>query len=132
MKRLLLIFISFLFYINCTAQEIPIQLYKDTNKDWVKDDRSLSIDPTATYNENSIFICPNMPIENIQITIKNECGNTIYSIMATRSSKHYVFELLDTQKGKYTLELAIGEDTFYGYFEFMTDATKRTYQVYLR
>lgn len=50
MKRILFIFISFLFYMDGMAQKTQIQLYKENVDDWVKDDRSLPIMPTATQN----------------------------------------------------------------------------------
>jgi len=50
MKRILFIFISFLFYMDGMTQETQIQLYKENVDDWVKDDRSLPIMPTATQN----------------------------------------------------------------------------------
>lgn len=36
MKRILFIFISFLFYMDGMAQETQIQLYKENVDDWVK------------------------------------------------------------------------------------------------
>lgn len=60
------IFISFLFYMDGMAQETQIQLYKENVDDWVKDDRSLPIMPTATHDGNIISIYSDMPIENLK------------------------------------------------------------------
>lgn len=70
MKRILFIFISFLFYMDGMAQETQIQLYKENVDDWVKDDRSLPIMPTATHDGNIISIYSDMPIEKLEIAIK--------------------------------------------------------------
>ena len=71
MKRILFIFISFLFYMDGMAQETQIQLYKENVDDWVKDDRSLPIMPTATHDGNIISIYSDMPIEKLEIATKD-------------------------------------------------------------
>lgn len=116
MKRFLFILISFLFYINCLAEEIPIQLYKDYIEDLAKDNRSLSIEPTATYDGNTVHIYSDIPIESLQITVKDVQKNIIYSTILTGNSKHYEFDLLELKEGECMLELIIGEKIFYGYF----------------
>ena len=115
MKRLLFILISTLFYMNCLAKEMPIQLYKDTSNIRGIDDRSLSVEPTATYEGNIIHIYSSIPIESFQITVKDAYNNIIYSTVATSYSEHYIFKLFDLKEGEYTLELTIGEEVFHGY-----------------
>ena len=56
------------------AQETQIQLYKENVDDWVKDDRSLPIMPTATHDGNIISIYSDMPIENTS-------SNVLYEIL---------------------------------------------------
>lgn len=116
MRRLLFILISFIVYTNCLAQEIPIQLYSHHDKDRVMDDRSLSIEPTATYDGNTVHIYSDIPIESLQITVKDVQKNIIYSTILTGNSKHYEFDLLELKEGECMLELIIGEKIFYGYF----------------
>lgn len=115
MKRLLFILISFLIYTNCLAQEMPIQLYSDHTKDWVKDDRSLSIEPTATHNDNIIRIYINMPVDNVSIKIIDQSGNIVYSSTSIMVSRCHIFELHILPEDTYTLKLEIGVDSFYGY-----------------
>ncbi len=116
MKRLLFIIISSLFYISSWAEETSIQLFKDNADDRVKDDRSLSIEPTATYDGNTVHIYSDIPIESLQITVKDVQKNIIYSTILTGNSKHYEFDLLELKEGECMLELIIGEKIFYGYF----------------
>ena len=66
MKRILFIFISFLFYMDGMAQETQIQLYKENVDDWVKDDRSLPIMPTATHDGNIILFIRICPLKNLK------------------------------------------------------------------
>lgn len=66
MKRILFIFISFLFYMDGMAQETQIQLYKENVDDWVKDDRSLPIMPTATHEGISFLFIRICPLKNLK------------------------------------------------------------------
>ena len=116
MKRILFIFISFLFYMDGMAQETQIQLYTENVDDWVKDDRSLPIMPTATHDGNIISIYSDMPIEKLEIAIKDTYKNIIHSAIIIGYSKCHTFELPRLPKGKYTIELTIGEESFYGHF----------------
>ena len=111
MKRILFIFISFLFYMDGMAQETQIQLYKENVDDWVKDDRSLPIMPTATHDGNIISIYSDMPIEKLEIAIKDTYKNIIHSAIIIGYSKCHTFELPRLPKGKYTIELTIGEES---------------------
>lgn len=115
MKRLLLILISFLVYTNCLAQEMPIQLYSDHNKDWVKDDRSLSVEPTAIHNDNTIRIYSSIPVENVSVILRDQFGNIVYSSTSVMVSRCHIFELHVLSEGTYTLKLEIGVNSFYGY-----------------
>ena len=116
MKRLLFILISSLFYMNCLAKEITIQLCKDNASDRIKDKRSLSVEPTGTYDENIIRIYSNMTIENVSIVIKDQSDNVIYSNTSIVNSRCHTFEVFDLLKDGYILELKIGNDSFYGCF----------------
>ena len=84
------------------------------NDDWVKDDRSLPIMPTATHDGNIISIYSDMPIEKLEIAIKDTYKNIIHSAIIIGYSKCHTFELPRLPKGKYTIELTIGEGSVYG------------------
>ena len=90
--------------------------HKENVDDWVKDDRSLPIMPTATHDGNIISIYSDMPIEKLEIAIKDTYKNIIHSAIIIGYSKCHTFELPRLPKGKYTIELTIGEESFYGHF----------------
>ncbi len=121
MKRLLFIFLSFLFYINCLAQETPIQLHKNNDKDRVKDDRSLSIEPTATYDGNTIYIYSDIMVKDVQITVKDADGNTVYSSdnIIFIPTKYYSFTLYNVKNTDYQLIIEYDNLKISGYFNIM-------------
>ena len=45
-------------------------------------------------------------------------GNIVYSYNDMTSSRCHTFEVYSLYEGEYTLELKIGEDSFYGSFIF--------------
>ena len=95
MKRLFFILISFIFYMNCLAQEIIILLYRDAPKDQTIDDRSLSMEPTVSHDRNVIYIHSDIAIENMQITIRDKYKDIIYTNQLTilQSEKEFTIEL---------------------------------------
>ena len=99
MKRILFIFISYLLYMDGMAQETQIQLYKENVDDWVKDDRSLPIMPTATHDGNIISIYSDMPIEKLEIAIKDTYKTSFIRLLlqATQNGIHLNYP--DYQKG---------------------------------
>lgn len=117
MKRLLFIFISFILYINCVAQEVSIQLYSDYSKDWHIEDRSLTITPTATYDRNAIYISSILLIEDMQVIVKDKHGYIVYSNIITIPSKQcysFTFDCHDSEE--YIIEIAYDNKWYYGYF----------------
>ena len=116
MKRLFIGFISLLFCMIALAEEAVIQLHT-SNEDRGIDKRSLFIEPTVTYDGDMIYIYSPIPIEYIQVTIKDDLNNIVRSDMTAISfSQGYALELGDLPKGQYTMELCVGEKVFYGYF----------------
>ncbi|WP_455587319.1 DUF3244 domain-containing protein [Bacteroides sp.] len=117
MKHFLVICISLLFCTNSFAEEIYIQLYNSLYKDTKIDKRSLSIKPTVTHDENTIYIYSNIPIENLQIIIKDTYDNSIYLETATILPEHiHSFTLNNVENGEYKIELTSTNESFYGYF----------------
>lgn len=117
MKRLLFIFISFILYINCVAQEVSIQLYSDSSKDRYIDDRSLTIKPTITCDKNSINIYSNTLIKDMEITVKDKHGSIVYSNIADIPSKQrYSFTFDCHNSEEYIIEIAYDNKWYYGYF----------------
>lgn len=46
---------------------------------WEQDNRSITIFPTVIKDNNTIYIYSNILLDNLQITIKDEMDNIIYS-----------------------------------------------------
>ncbi|WP_294606357.1 DUF3244 domain-containing protein [uncultured Bacteroides sp.] len=116
MKRLFLLIISLLFYINCIAQETFIQLYHKDPSSRGKDKRSLSIELMVTHDGDIIHIHSNIPICKLQIIVKDTKGNTIYTNETVSTLQDFAYELNMLEENYYFLEITIGEESFYGYF----------------
>lgn len=117
MKHFLFSCICLIFCTNSFAETIFIQLYKNNDKTQVIDKRSLSIKPTVTHDGNTIHIYSNIPIENLQIIIKDTYDNSIYLETATILPEHiHSFTLNNVENGEYKIELTSTNESFYGYF----------------
>lgn len=117
MKRLLFVFISFILYINCVAQEVSIQLYSDNIKDRNIDKRSLTIKPTVTCDKSLINIYSKTLIDGMGITVKDKHGSIVYSNIITIPSKQcysFTFDCHDSEE--YIIEIAYDNKWYYGYF----------------
>ncbi len=115
--KTLLVFFAFLCCNIVGAQEVTITLYSENNnKDWVKDERSITLVPTATIEGNTINVYTNVTISGLQMSIKDSMGNIIYSNNSIEASRYHSFEIYDLPKGEYILEIKIGDTSFYGYF----------------
>lgn len=121
MKQLLFICAFLLYGISSLAEEITVEFYRSCPEDLVKDKRSITLEPTATIDGNTIRIYTNVPISNLQVAIKDSMGNVVYTYNDTTSSRCHTFEVYDLPEGDYTLELKIGEEAFYGDFSVQDD-----------
>ena len=117
MKRLFFILISFIFYMNCLAQEIIILLYRDAPKDQPIDDRSLSMEPTVSHDRNVIYIHSDIAIENMQITIRDKYKDIIYTNQLTiLQSQNYSFSFNSPGEKEFTIELSYKDINLQGHF----------------
>lgn len=91
-------------------------LRKYSNEKRIKDDRSLSLEPTAFLNGNMLCIHTNLPVEYLQIVVTDSFNNTVYSNNDATCSRSHIFELNPLPKGKYIVSLTIGDESFYGHF----------------
>lgn len=113
----LFIIIGFLFCTSIWAKEITITLYcENSNEKRIKDDRSLSLEPTAFLNGNTLCIHTNLPVEYLQIVVTDSFNNTVYSNNDATCSRSHIFELNTLPKGEYIVSLTIGDKSFYGHF----------------
>lgn len=116
MRHLLLTCISLLFCINSLAEEVVVELHRSHTKDRVKDNRSITLEPTATIDGNTICIYTNVAIMDLQTSIKDSMGNTVYTYNDATPSRCHTFEVYGLPEGEYIIEFTIGEDSFYGNF----------------
>lgn len=100
------------------AIEREITLYSSGNfqSEWVKDKRSISIEPTATIEENTIRIYSDVTISGFQVSIKDSRGNIVYSNNCMESSRNYTFDVRNLFEGEYTIDFKIGEKIYSGNF----------------
>lgn len=116
MKRLLSTCFCILLCLGIKAEEVNIQLshYKDDDIET----RSLSIAPTATHNANTVYIYyADYLLTNVQVTVKDSFGNTVYSNVIYMSyDQPYSFVLNNIKSGEYKIELSYENKLLYGYF----------------
>ncbi len=115
MKQLLLGCLFALVCINTFGEGVNIELHKDIKN---PETRSLSIMPTATHDGNTISIYyADYLLANLQITVKDLFGNTVYSnVISISYNKPYSFLLKNLESGEYMLELSYENKLLYGYF----------------
>lgn len=119
MKAKSLLLILGIFYcMGVRAIEKEITLYSEGNRQdkWVKDERSVSIEPTATIDENTICIYSDVTISGLQVSIKDNMGNVVYSYKDMTPSRCHTLEVYELPTGEYTLIFEIGDISFYGCF----------------
>lgn len=102
--------------IKAIEEDIPLYRTSDSKGNWDKDERSITLVPTATIDGNTIRIYSDVTISGLQASIKDSMGNIVYSYNDMTSSRCHTFEVYGLPEGEYTLELKIGEDSFYGNF----------------
>lgn len=115
--KYLLLIAGMLCCISMKAVERDIPIYNCSDiGDWNKDERSITLIPTATIDGSTIRIYTNVSVSGLQMSIKDEAGNVVYSNSSMESSQCHTFEVPELPKGEYVLEFEIGEEAFYGCF----------------
>ena len=115
MKRLLIIFCTLLVSISLWAST-RIKLNKCSARH--EDDRSISVEPSASHDGNTIYLYSDIPLEKLQVTIKDGAGRIISSeVIPMFPQQPYSFSIGNVENGVYTLELYDGKEEYYGYFE---------------
>lgn len=117
MKHLSLVILYLLFFhVNGWADNVPINLCKQINGGI--NDRSTSIELTASHDNNNIYFYSDIPLSSLQIIVKNENEEILLSEIIT------IFPELQTpifignlESGTYILELNDGKHKYQGYFE---------------
>lgn len=114
MKRLFFFLAAIVFCVNGWSIEEQIILYPDDDKaDISKDNRSSSIAPTASHDDNVITIYSGKTLEDVGIYVVDVHGGILYSAEESTLVGNYTFALNGNPKG--TLMLVI--QTSEGYYE---------------
>lgn len=122
-KKYLIVFLGLFCCMGIKAieREISLQSCSDRKEKWANNKRSITLEPTATVDGNTIRIYSNMTIESVSAVIKNQSGNIVYSNINMTPSTCHIFEVYDLAEGVYTLEFECGDVVFYGYFSYGND-----------
>lgn len=83
-----------------------------------RESRSLVYTPTITCDSNILRINSTIPLENLQVIITDQStGDTLYFSNITVSDGQPYMLTLNAESGNYKIELNIGQDTYYGFFD---------------
>lgn len=118
MKRLIITICTLLILITSSwAHTEAIVLTKLRHKS--RQERSMPIVPSVYQEGSAIYLYSDLPLENLQVTIKDETGQVISEeTIFVSPQQSYTFSIGNVEDGKYILELDNGqEEEYYGYFE---------------
>ena len=116
MKRLLIIFCALLLTISSWAKEVKIKLLPTTRRNAFE--RSLPTAPSASHDNNTIYLYSEIPLKELRVTVKNEAGDILSSEYVSLFPKQpYTFFIGNIENGVYILELNDGKYEYQGYFE---------------
>lgn len=116
MRRLISAICTLLFISSLWANSGNIELNK--TKCTKNGERSIPIIPSAYHDGNTIILCSSIPLENLQVTIKDETGQAISEeIISISSQQPYIISIGNVEDGVYTLELIDGEEQYSGDFD---------------
>lgn len=115
MKRLIVAICTLLFtsiWANSGEIKLNKAMYKATYE------RSMPIIPSVHLNGNTIILSTSIPLENLQVTIKDETDQVISEeTIFVSPQQPYTFSIENVEDGSYILELNDGEEEYYGSFE---------------
>lgn len=94
------------------------QIEVDT-KLWEKESaRSIISVPVLTHDGNILFIYSDVPLENLQIQVKDEFGNVAYvDSVSIAAGQKYSFMLEGAPAGNYVIKLSCTQKILWGGFE---------------
>lgn len=117
MKRLLIFIYTLLLTFSLWANKVNIKFIDAENK-FSENNRSISMPLSASHDGGTIYLYSDIRVEQLQITIKDGEGNSLFSeIISISSQQPYIFSIGNIENGTYILELNVGESRYQGYFE---------------
>lgn len=85
---------------------------------WRESGRSIPSIPMLSHDGNILFIYSAVPLENLQVRVKDEFGNVVYVDNVSIAAGHmYSFVLESVSPGKYVIELLCGKESLWGDFK---------------
>lgn len=96
------------------------QLIDVNTKEWNEADKGRSIPsvPVLTHDDNILFIYSDVPLENLQIQVKDESGNVVYmDNVSVVAGQKYSFALQGVCAGCFVIKLSCEEKLLWGRFE---------------
>lgn len=116
MRRLIFAICALLFISYLWANSGKIELTKV--KERHIEHRSVPIIPSVHLNGNTIILSTSIPLENLQVTIKDETGQVISEeTIFVSPQQPYIFSIENVEDGSYILELNDSREEYYGSFE---------------
>ncbi|WP_321331291.1 DUF3244 domain-containing protein [uncultured Bacteroides sp.] len=116
MKRLLIVCITLLI---ATASSLAAEVDIKLNKKDEAGTRSISTEPTASHDNNRIYVYSNIT-QSIEITVKDLSENIIYSNIAIIvAGQRFSFILNNVEKEEYKIELSYDKYFSIGFFSIL-------------
>lgn len=121
MKKILLLFclsliIGLQYSFAQTDSKTDKEKIQTDDNNWFPPTRSIVYPPELYQNGNIIYINSSITLQDLQITIKDLSGNTLYSATTTvYGNIEYSFNL-NIETSEYMIELTHGNQYLYGYF----------------
>lgn len=118
MKKIILILIGCWVCLVSSAIErpIPLSCVNGNQKDLTKDNRSLTIAPTASHDGNVITIYSEKTLEGVGIYVVDAQGVILYSAEESALLGNYTFALDGHPKGTLVLVIQTNEEYYEGEF----------------
>lgn len=116
MKQLITLLLVCVSYLSLAAAEGTIELNKS---ELDREARSITNTISATYDDTVLRIYSDVPLENLQVAITDLfTGEVLYhNNIAVSHSQPFIITLNNEEDGNYKIELSIGQQYYYGFFE---------------
>ena len=92
------------------------EIILNNDSDRIKDERSLSIAPTASHDGNVVTIYSEKTLEDVSIYVVDVYGGILYSMEESTLIGNYTFTLDGNPKGTLTLVIQTSEGYYEGEF----------------
>lgn len=85
---------------------------------WCESGRSIPSIPMLSHDGNILFIYSDVPLEHLQIQVKDKSGNVVYmDYVSVAGGQLYSFVLEGASVGDYVIKLLCAQKSLWGNFE---------------